>query len=280
MKRIKFVDFVFIYMLILTSCSKSTDYGSMITKIEGVQIYDISYTTVRCKANVVNCNSIDSSGIFIISPESFVLNWKSYFKNLNPDLKTIETNIINLNPNSEYIIKAYISTPFGMLFSEEQKFKTETLPDNPRPIEYNNEIIYVFPDEDNHKGIPWGNTIYNWSDSRNLSMNAKSESDGAFNTEIIVKEQEEGNYAAKVCYDLEAYGYDDWYLPSKNELEAIFKNEKIAVGLNSCEAEFCGSIEYWSSTYSEDGIWTHNDYSGMNKCYFSSNSLRVRCVRK
>lgn len=46
---------------------------------------------------------------------------------------------------------------------------------------------------------------------------------GKENTDKIVEVIGEGIYAAKACSDLELNGYSDWFLPSKNELDAIYQ---------------------------------------------------------
>jgi len=48
---------------------------------------------------------------------------------------------------------------------------------------------------------------------------------GKENTEKIVQIQGEGDYAAKVCYDLDLNGYTDWFLPSIGEYQKM-----VAVG--------------------------------------------------
>jgi hypothetical protein len=54
--------------------------------------------------------------------------------------------------------------------------------------------------------------------------------------------------AARLCIDLELNGYDDWYLPSKDELNILFLN-KAAIGGFTDTA-------YWSSSeYSITGAW-------------------------
>lgn len=50
------------------------------------------------------------------------------------------------------------------------------------------------------------------------------------NTIDIITGCQEANIAAKLCWDLIEGGYDDWFLPSKDELKAIY-NKKTATGL-------------------------------------------------
>ena len=62
---------------------------------------------------------------------------------------------------------------------------------------------------------------------------------GKHNTDLIVSKYGPGDYAAKICADLVLNGYDDWFLPSKDELYELYLN-KDKVG------KF--EDEYWSST--------------------------------
>ena len=66
---------------------------------------------------------------------------------------------------------------------------------------------------------------------------------GASNTEAIVNTLGDGTYAAKVCADLvvtyESHDYDDWFLPSKDELTKMYD-----ITLNY---DF-SSGDYWSSS--------------------------------
>jgi len=73
--------------------------------------------------------------------------------------------------------------------------------------------------------------------------------------------------ATKYCYNLTSNGYDDWYLPSKDELDMVFNN----VHLN-----LYGSFEegwYWSSSDGEsngDAAWVQsfrNSFPGSQATY-------------
>jgi hypothetical protein len=49
-----------------------------------------------------------------------------------------------------------------------------------------------------------------------------------------------GTYAARLCADLSISGYNDWYLPSKDELNKLYLNRGFIGGFTTGN--------YWSST--------------------------------
>ena len=97
---------------------------------------------------------------------------------------------------------------------------------------------------------------------------------GKSNTEKIVSIQGEGSYAAKLCDDLTLNGFSNWFLPSKDELDLMYKNLHLK-GIGGF------GDTYWSS--SEGGVgraWTQLFIDGNQKIYFGmNNGIRVRAVR-
>ena len=135
-----------------------------------------------------------------------------------------------------------------------------------------NGPLYVYP-EDNSSGVLWdhGSTVETF---------AISNTDGKSNTDSIVKYLGPGAYAAYLCDTLNAYGYNDWYLPAKDELNAIYLNKSFIGGFSP--------EDYWSSTEYNVPVlglntWTQNFINGIQS-YTNSNSFtnyyRVRCVRR
>jgi hypothetical protein len=79
--------------------------------------------------------------------------------------------------------------------------------------------------------------------------------------------------AVKACEDLNAYGHDDWFLPTKEQLYGMFLKKKKIGGFSS-------RINYWSSTVAGDKAWVQDFeipvYGEVEKIY----EQNVRCIRK
>lgn len=98
---------------------------------------------------------------------------------------------------------------------------------------------------------------------------------GKANTADIVTAQGSGSYAAQLCNDLTLGGYSDWFLPSEDELNAMYQ-EKSAIG------SFGYSI-YWSSTensYGDDKAMYENFTTGYWYAGGKDGDGGVRAVRE
>lgn len=81
-----------------------------------------------------------------------------------------------------------------------------------------------------------------------------------------------GNYAARLC-DLYSYGgYDDWFLPSKDELNQMYV-QKGGIG------GFASDYYLSSSEYSSSSAWDQSFGYGSQGNYSKLGSRRVRAVR-
>jgi len=96
---------------------------------------------------------------------------------------------------------------------------------------------------------------------------------GSSNTTTIIASQ--GNtayYAAQLCRDYAGGDYNDWYLPSKDELNKLFLN-RVAIGA-------FGMLSYWSSSEDSNyGAWGQNFVTGNQDIYNKSSLIVVRPVR-
>jgi hypothetical protein len=100
---------------------------------------------------------------------------------------------------------------------------------------------------------------------------------GKRNTELIaafLRRTGERNRAAQLCDSLVFEGYDDWFLPSKDELDLMYKNLK-AKG----QGEF-GNGLYWSSSgYDINGAWGQDFSGGRQPANLKDSTNSVRAVR-
>jgi len=106
------------------------------------------------------------------------------------------------------------------------------------------------------KDVRWGSAKYK------IGGTGKYIGSGKTNTEKIIKKQGRGRtYAAQLCDALAYGGYDDWFLPSRGELEMIDKNlQDFRVG--NFKVNFkAGDTLYWSSTENAGSLeilaWTY-----------------------
>lgn len=156
-------------------------------------------------------------------------------------------------------------------------------PSQPVPIRFQGQILYVHPSDNAASAA--------WAPANGVLSGATSLTDGRTNSQKIVTTHGGGTYAAKICDDLVAYGFDDWYLPSRYELDAIKKQSYLIQGLN-----YESTSNYWSST-EYDGTpststirgyiapvynygWKQTFDQGKQVQAFKIELNRVRCVRK
>ena len=116
-----------------------------------------------------------------------------------------------------------------------------------------------------------------WSNINNAAIGLAAQGwsigTGATNTIGITDQVGHTNSAAKKCFDLSLGGKADWFLPSYQELVALYNNKAVIGG-------FADAI-YWSST--ENDATEASGYDFLNGAGGSSTkntaTFRVRCIR-
>jgi hypothetical protein len=101
---------------------------------------------------------------------------------------------------------------------------------------------------------------------------------GKANTEAIIAAQGSGNYAATLCKNLSINGFSDWFLPSMDELDLMFKNLKKA-NLGGFGEGWLWSSSQTNNGFSFDYAWGQGFSDGSQHNYTKNYKYSVRAVR-
>jgi hypothetical protein len=139
---------------------------------------------------------------------------------------------------------------------------------------------------DQGSSIEWGcyNTDLNGNNA-SVAPELTAIGKGQANTTFIANNCGDAGIAAKICdnYSVTVGGttYDDWFLPSKDELDEMYQNKATidaTAGANGGSG--FASANYWSSTEGgNDDAWLQSFGSGSQLSYFKYGKTEVRAVR-
>ncbi|MCU0378384.1 MAG: DUF1566 domain-containing protein [Bacteroidales bacterium] len=188
---------------------------------------------------------------------------------------TFTSNLTGLTGGSLYYVRAYATNSVGTAYGNELNFAT------PFAIGqiYGGGIIFYVDGTGQHGLIASAadqSTSITWYNGEFIITNATGTATGTgnSNTNIIVAAQGEGEYAAKICEGLDLNDYSDWFLPSMDELNAMYVNLK-AAGVGGFADNY-----YFSST--EWGIWQamgQNFSDGAQLSLYKHSPFYVRAIR-
>tara|TARA_B110000459_G_scaffold94671_1_gene105760 strand:- start:1333 stop:2160 length:828 start_codon:yes stop_codon:yes gene_type:complete len=107
---------------------------------------------------------------------------------------------------------------------------------------------------------------------------------GSSNTDAIIVAQGSGSYAAQLCADysvtVDGITYDDWFLPSKDELNLLYLQHTLIGGFtDDVTTEIYGDY-YWSSSESSKYYaWDQDFFDGSDETSDKNYPNLVRAVR-
>jgi TonB-dependent SusC/RagA subfamily outer membrane receptor len=190
---------------------------------------------------------------------------------LNP--VRVSANVTGLKPGTNYHYRIIAENDEGSVTGKDVAFKSEYVVGVHL---FGGYIFYVddtgehglvcAPTDQSHDAL-WGSCVPSGAAGREIGSGNQN------TTDIVRGCPGEGN-AAGICSDLELNGYDDWFLPSVDELMLMQANLD-SKGLGGFEDTF-----YWSSTQDKHGAWVVNFFYGSKSNQSrEKSSVRTRAIR-
>ena len=128
-----------------------------------------------------------------------------------------------------------------------------------------NQATYQWSAQDNLVS-DWGPNLHFYAVTEDTSIGT-----GWLNTAIFINDHPNEHYAAIICYNSTLAGYNDWFLPSKDELWlAMLKISIIDSSINSNRGDTILPNFHWSSTQTSAkdiryayGAWPFSSINGI-----------------
>jgi hypothetical protein len=237
----------------------------------------------------VKGSSAQAGGIVTDEDGSFVTNkglcWST---NPNPTIANSFTNAFDspmtgLSSNTVYYYRAYATNEAGTAYGNQFSFNSGYLMGSTHGgglVFYNDGKAHGFvcaATDQIIKFAKWG------CEGKVIGGTSSSINSGASNTNAIVANCTGASIAARVCYDLILNSYDDWYLPSIDQLNLMHLNLNAQGmgGFPGFSTDY--NPDYWSSSeYDKDYAWGYDFLGGNQVKDYKESSLfffNVRAVR-
>ncbi len=185
------------------------------------------------------------------------------------------SSITGLNANRTYYVRAYAANTVGLVYGQQEVFTTAE-PSTPYLGQsYAGGIVFYVDGTGLHGLVaaPADQGNYTWGCQGTSIPTGTALGTGATNTAAIVAACAEANIAAKVADNLVLSGYDDWFLPARDELNLMVAN-LVSQG-------FAGFTSvYLSSSEANPSVpWAGYVGYGMVDWFRKQDGLPVRAVR-
>jgi len=185
-------------------------------------------------------------------------------------------SIKNLKASTTYYLRAFAINNFGTSYGEEKSFTTGEFSIG---LNYGGGIIFYLDASNMHGLIVAPEDAENalpWSNGQNIITQATLTTigTGSLNTRAIIEAQGSGSYAASFCDNYTSDGFDDWFLPSIQELNKLFEKNDVVNNFKNAA--------YWSSTEDSDlGAYLFVFWTGIRTVGIDKKSVlyNVRPIR-
>lgn len=243
---------LFLYFLTF-SCDPSDHGNGEIPTVSTTAVADITHNRVTAGGEVVSDGGLPvfASGFAYATVPGASTDGDTTMQATR--LGRFVDSLTGLDPATDYYLRAYATNSLGTGYGEEVQFTTS----DPPPLQIGDTIaggIIFYLDASGEHGLvaaptDLGETLWGCEGTL-IGGTSTALGTGRANTERIVSQCPLPGIAARVCYDLKLNGYDDWYLPSRDELTLLHRN------LYLRNIGRLKTVRYWSSSeHSRQFVW-------------------------
>lgn len=188
------------------------------------------------------------------------------------------STMTGLTPNTTYHVRAYIETDLGIIYGDDKSFTTANLL---LGAHYQGGIIFYFlqPGDEGYEAgknkgliaalVDQGKPTFWASIAGGASAVPGTRYEigyGKANSNLMTADYKTAPYAVASCEDYIGDGFDDWYLPSRNELLQMYKQRALIGGFKASW--------YWSSTQAGQGFALAMDFGNYRGWNYASDEDR------
>ncbi len=213
----------------------------------------VGATTAKIEGYIQNNGNSESftSGVCYATHSNPTINDSKVQNSINQILP-FQIMLTELNPMTRYYARTFVKNEKGVSYGNVVTFRTG---DKEIGQEYQGGNIYYIlqPGDFGYDSLQCHGLIccnYAFTSRVNFSevsyfngAISKSIGSGKSNTELIVNNQGNDANAAAYCSSLNLGGYDDWFLPSLNELERLLESQVNLPTTTSYYGTFLSSTE-------------------------------------
>ena len=196
---------------------------------------------------------------------------------INVNGTEVTTTLENLEANTTYYARTFLTNALGEFYGNEVSFITDVQGLNIGDLANGGIVFWINPNDTQHGLVcaPEDLPISQWGCYGSYFETETTIGSGLSNTMTIIGEcLIPESIASRICYNLILNDYEDWYLPSKDELNLLYENLHLN-GFGNFENGDgnCCNGWYWSSSDGElngEAAWVQSfrdDQNGMQATY-------------
>lgn len=215
----------------------------------------------------VNQNLLPTTMIFEYGPS---IDYGSVINAITGPWNSVSANITNLTAGTTYHYRVVAENALGKVYGADMTFTSVyAIGENA-----NGGIIFYL-DQTKLHGLVTATQDQGTSKWGCMGVKLTSQlgASGSVNTPEIVAGCSTTNIAARLCSDLSLTGYDDWYLPSIEELGKLYASKSFVNNLNT-------NSYYWSSSELDENRAYCQFFGDFRQDYYSKDyEFQVRAIR-